>query len=225
VTSISLLTQTARTLATPANVIRAIDAVTAKPETTETLTVSTVALKQLASVVSDIPNIFIENEQAGSIIENDLKLAITDALDDLVKTAVAASGFQAPGTDPLLIAIRKAMSTVRSSGYSPDTLILRPADAEALDTLRTSGSELFYVFAPGNFAPSELFGLTRYISKTVAAPIVMDASAFGKLYASPLSLQTFEQDAGQTNKSRVRIELNAQVGVERQAAAVRIAAS
>ena len=48
----------------------------------------------------------------------------------------------------------------------------------------------------------------------------MDASAFGKLYASPLSLQTFEQDAGQTNKSRVRIELNAQVGVERQAAAV-----
>jgi hypothetical protein len=38
-------------------------------------------------------------------------------------------------------------------------------------------------------------------------------------------LQTFEQDAGQTNKSRVRIELNAQVGVERQAAAVRIAAS
>ena len=53
----------------------------------------------------------------------------------------------------------------------------------------------------------------------------MDASAFGKMYASPLSLQTFEQDAGQTNKSRVRIELNAQVGVERQAAAVRIEAS
>jgi len=225
VSSVSILTQTARTLATPANVIRTIDAVTAKPETTETLTVSTVALKQLASVVSDIPNIFIENEQAGSIIENDLKLAITDALDDLVKTAVAASGFQAPGTDPLLISIRKAMSTVMSSGYSPDTLILRPADAETLDTLRTSGSELFYVFAPGNFAPSELFGLTRYISKTVAAPIVMDAGAFGKMYSSPVSLQTFEQDAGQTNKSRVRIELNAQVGVERQAAAVRIAAS
>jgi hypothetical protein len=137
----------------------------------------------------------------------------------------SASGFQAPGTDPLLVSIRKAMSTVMSSGYSPDTLILRPADAETLDTLRTSGSEAFYVFAAGNFAPSELFGLRRYISKTVAAPIVMDAGAFGKLYASPLRLQTFEQDSGQTNKSRVRIELNAQVGVERQAAAVRIAAS
>jgi hypothetical protein len=53
----------------------------------------------------------------------------------------------------------------------------------------------------------------------------MDAQAFGKLYASPVSLQTFEQDAGQTNKSRVRIETHAQIGVERQAAAIRIAAA
>jgi hypothetical protein len=59
----------------------------------------------------------------------------------------------------------------------------------------------------------------------VVAPIVMDAAAFGKLYSSPVSLATFEQDAGQTNKSRVRIEANAQIGVERQAAAIRIAAS
>jgi hypothetical protein len=59
----------------------------------------------------------------------------------------------------------------------------------------------------------------------VAAPIVMDADAFGKLYASPVRLQTFEQDAGQTNRSRVRCELHAQIGVERQAAAVRIASS
>jgi len=88
----------------------------------------------------------------------------------------------------------------------------RPADAEALDVLQTVGTEKFYVFAAGQFAPTELFGMRRFVSKSVAAPIVMDA-------------QAFEQDAGQTNKSRVRIELNAQVGVERQAAAVRIAAS
>jgi hypothetical protein len=168
VTSISLLTQTARTLATPANVIRAIDAVTAKPETTETLTVSVVPLKQLATVVSDIPNVFIENEQVGSIIQNDCRLAITDALDDLLKTSVAASGFQAPGADPLLISIRKAMSTVMSSSYSPDTLILRPADAEALDTLRTSGTELFYVFAAGNFAPSTLFAASSATSPSLS---------------------------------------------------------
>lgn len=183
VTSISLLTQTARTLATPANVVRAIDAVTAKPETTETMTVATVALKQLASVVSDVPNIFIENQQAGSIIENDLKMAITDALDDLLKTAVAASGFQAPGTDNLLVSIRKAMSTIMSSGYAPNSVILRPADAETLDIMVSgiSGGTADFVFGPASFAPQQLFGLNRYISKSVAAPIVMDAQAFGKL--------------------------------------------
>jgi hypothetical protein len=227
VTSVSILTQTARTLATPANVIRAIDAVTAKPETTETLTVTVTPLKQLASVVSDIPNVFIENAQVGSIIENDLKLALTDALDDLLKQSVAASGFQAPGTDPLLVSIRKAMSTVMLSGYQPNTLILTAAAAESLDVLVSGiASGVYdYVFGPASFAPQEIFGLRRYISKSVAAPIVMDAQAFGKLYSSPVSLATFEQDAGQTNKSRVRIEANAQIGVERQAAAVRIAAS
>ena len=114
------------------------------------------------------------------------------------------------------------MSSRLSPGHADPAACRRGDDGHGV---RGVGRNRYFVFAPGNFAPAELFGLTRYISKTVAAPIVMDASAFGKLYASPLSLQTFEQDAGQTNKSRVRIELNAQVGVERQAAAVRIAAS
>ena len=158
-TSISLLTQTARTLATPANVIRAIDAVTAKPETTETLTVSTVALKQLASVVSDIPNIFIENEQAGSIIENDLKLAITDALDDLVKQSVAASRLPGTGHRSTLDLDQEGhVDGHELSGYSPDTLILRPADAETLDTLQDVRPEPFFVFAPATSPPASCSG-------------------------------------------------------------------
>jgi hypothetical protein len=40
-----------------------------------------------------------------------------------------------PGTDPLLVSIRKAMSKIMSSGYAANTVILRPADAETLDTL------------------------------------------------------------------------------------------
>jgi hypothetical protein len=52
-----------------------------------------------------------------------------------VLDAVAPSGFQAPGTDPLLVSIRKAMTTVQSAGYEPDTLILTPSNAETLDTL------------------------------------------------------------------------------------------
>jgi len=81
------------------------------------------------------------------------------------------------------------------------------------------------VFAPGQFAPGTLFGLNRRVSKTVPAPVVFDSSAFGKLYASPVSLARFEESAGSTNTSLVRLETTGVFGVERQAAAIRIAAA
>jgi hypothetical protein len=62
-------------------------------------------------------------------------------------------------------------------------------------------------------------------SKTIAAPAVFDSQALGRLYAAPISLASFEADAGTTNRTNVRMEGNAAFGVERQAAAVRIAAA
>lgn len=61
-------------------------------------------------------------------------------IDKLILDAIAASGFQAPGTDALLISIRKAMTTIFAAGYNPDTLILTPAASEALDVLQTADS-------------------------------------------------------------------------------------
>ena len=227
ITSVTVLSQTARTLATPANVVRAVEAVTAKPETASTITVATVAVKQVASVVSGVPNVYLEQDQIESIIGTDLRLAVNGGLDKLALDATAASGFQAPGTDQLLVSIRKAMTTIQASGYNPDTLILTPANSEALDVLVTglTGGTADFVFGAGRFAPGQLFGLNVRISKTAAAPIVVDASAFGKLYISPISLATFEEAAGSTNTSLVRLEGHAVFGVERQAAAIRIAAA
>jgi hypothetical protein len=51
---------------------------------------------------------------------------------------------------------------------------------------------------------------------------VVDSEAFGRLYASPLSLQRFEVDAGLTNRSNYRLEGHATFGVERVTAGVRI---
>ena len=59
----------------------------------------------------------------------------------------------------------------------------------------------------------------------MAAPVVLDASAHGKTYLSPVSLARFEEAAGKTNTSLVRLECHAAYGVERTAAAVRVAAS
>ena len=40
-----------------------------------------------------------------------------------------------------------------------------------------------YVFAPANFAPDRIFGMQRRMSKTIPATAVVDAQAFGQLYA------------------------------------------
>ena len=103
--------------------------------------------------------------------------------------------------------------------------MLTPAAAEALDTDQSLGTEKFWTFGAGNFAPRELFGMRVRISKGIAAPAILDSSAFGRLYVSPVSLATFEMNNGATNTSLVRLEGHAAFGVERVEAARRIAAS
>ena len=226
-TAVQVLRQSARTLPAAADVIRAIDAVTPKPEVASELEIVTTALKQVAAIETNIPNVYLEQPAFNSVIETDLRLSLNEGLDKLVLDAVAASGFQAPGTDPLLVSIRKAMTTLLAAGYNPDVVVLTPANAEALDTLRATAAagEQYYVFAPAELAPRRLFGLTVRVSKTAAAPFVADSRSLGKLYISPIRLARFEVDAGATNRSNVRLEGNGVFGVERQAAAVRIAAA
>jgi phage head maturation protease len=225
-TSVDVPTQTARALATAANVVRAVDAVTAKPETGSTLTMVTTPLKQVATIQTNVPNVYLAQPTFNTVIENDLRLAINDGLDKLVLDYIAASGFQAPGTDPLVVSIRKAITTLWNAGYAPDTLALTPAAAEQLDLAVSgiTGGTQDFVFSPGQFAPN-IWNLNRRISKSLPATAVLDSSALGKLYASPVTLARFEADAGTTNRSNVRMELNSVFGGERQAAAVRIAAS
>lgn len=227
VTSVQVLRQSSRTLPAASSVIRDIDAVTAKPEVATVTAVVTVPLNQVAAIETNIPNYLLEQDAIEPLIQTDLRLALNEGLDKLILDAMAASGFQAPSTDPLLISIRKAMTTIQGNGYNPDTLILTPANAEALDTLRATAAtaEQFYVFEPAGLAPKTIYGLNVRISKTVAAPVVADSKALGKLYVSPIELARFEADAGTTNRSNVRLEGHAAFGVERQNAAVRIAAS
>ena len=181
----------------------------------------------MAAVAKDIPNVHLERDEVATVVETDLRLAVTEGLDSLVLTGLASSGLQAPGSDSTLVSIRKAITTIQASGYAPDMLVLTPAVSESIDVMvsgLTNGTAEF-VFGAGRFAPGSLFGLNVVVSKGAAAPIVMDSSAVGKLYVSPISLARFEQDAGSTNKSTVRLEGHAAYGVERSPGAVRIAAS
>jgi hypothetical protein len=109
----------------------------------------------------------------------------------------------------------------------PDTLLLTPAASETIDTMVSgiTGGTADFTFGAGRFAPGQLFGLNVIESKVLAAPVVLDSKANGKLYVSPISLARFEENAGKTNTSLVRLEGHAAYGVERTGAAVRIAAS
>ena len=227
VTSVMVYAQSGRSIPSGTDMIRDIDETSPKPEVGSTLDVTPTALKQVAGVQTGIPNVFLEQPAFNTAIEGDLRLTINEGFDRLILAAVAGSGFQAPGGDELLVSIRKAITVLRAIGYAPDTLILTPAADEALDVLVSgiTGADNDYVFAPGQFSPTSIFGLSRRVSKSVPAPVVADAGALGKLYASAVSLARFEENAGSTNTSTVRLECHAVFGVERSDAAVRIAAS
>jgi hypothetical protein len=91
----------------------------------------------------------------------------------------------------------------------------------ALPSATLPDAALTFTGAPSRFARGQLFGLDVRVSKNSGTAVV-DTTAFGKLYASPLTLARFEENAGATNTSTVRLEGNAAFGVERTSAAVRV---
>lgn len=225
-TSVQVLVHLSEAVAT--GVVRDINATTNKAEVTSTIDLQTIALRGVAAVESGIPNIVLEQPAINTIIENDLRTAICEGLDGLVADSLAASGFLAPGAgDNPLVSYRKAVTALAAAGFSADTLLLTPQASEAIDVMTTgvSGGAADFVFAAGAFGPDRIFNMRRVVSKAIPSPIVLDAKAFGKLYASPARLSVHEMDFGRTNSSLVRLELSAACGVERQQAAVRIASS
>lgn len=134
-TSVQVLSQSSRTLPPAGDVIRDIDETSAKPEVASEVKVDTVPLQQVAAVQTSIPNVVLAQPTINSVVETDLRLALNAGLDNLVEQAILSSTPQELASDSLLVAIRKAITTIQYAGYSPDTLLLPPWDSEELDTL------------------------------------------------------------------------------------------
>jgi HK97 family phage prohead protease len=218
-TSVQYLRQSARTLAGTAS-IRPLDSVAAKPETSSTVEFKSQQLEMVASISKDIPRIHANQPMFQSIIEQDLRLNINDNLDEVVRRGLVQAGTIVKGSDDILEVTRKAMTLVQADGYNPNTLAIDPAGAQALDLLRTPGTEKFYIWPPGTTAPGP-FGLQIRVWKQ-AGTAVLDADAYGRLFVAPVELRAFEQDAGSTNKQTVRMETAAAYTAERLTAARRI---
>lgn len=71
------------------------------------------------------------------------------------------SGIQTQAfTDDILTTVRKAITAVESLGYQPSVIALTPADWEAVELSRTSGSGEFVLDAsPVNRAARRLYGI------------------------------------------------------------------
>lgn len=218
-TAVQVLRQSARVLPAGTAIVRPLDAVTSKPATAGTAEVSTVQLSQVAAIETNVPEIILQQPLFQSLVETDLRFAINEGYDALVLDGLSTAG--TVGTSgTALIDVRRAITTLQASGYQPDTLVIDSQGAEALDLMQTSGSEGFFIWSPGNYAPA-IWGLNRRVTKARGTAVV-DSTSFGRLYSSPLALQRFEVDAGSTNRSNVRLEGHAAFSVERVAAAIRI---
>lgn len=214
-TSVSYIQQTARTLAATGDMIRAIDATSAKPESAMTVELATADLKQVAHRVSGIPNVAVRQPSFRTVIESDLRLGLSEALDAMVDTAITAASVPNASTGVGIAAkIRAAMTAVQAAGYSPDTVALSPLEAEQLDVA------LLATFNSTGTSP--LWGLRPRISKALDFAIVFDSTAFATLYAGPVEFASFEENDGATNSTLVRAELNAVAVVDREDAACEV---
>jgi hypothetical protein len=212
-TSIASFRQKSRTLADPDDMIRDIVAVSTKPETDTETELVTEELKQIATVESGVPNIMLENAAFRDWIGFDLRLAYASAIDAHVigEIEAAAPPFITGTSGALLEELAEAAESVSAAGYAPSVVAGTPLYLRALMfTLQPSGDN--YVFS-GNQIPD--LGLRRVAVPGMPNPIVMDPAAAGVLYASPVSLRTFEENAGKTNTSTVRIESNGLFVVQR----------
>ena len=219
-----MLRQTARSLATPANMQRAIDAITAKPETSSVIEVGATALKQVATVQKGIPNVYLESGVVNSIIETDLRLAINGGLDKLVLDALATAGFQAPGERTCCGDPQGDHGDPRSR-LQPGHADPRPPRPTRRSTChgRRPRAEAIYVFAPGaqrrldlGPAPVRLRSRPRRRSlrRLGGRPAVRRAGLVAR----------FEENAGE-HELDVPAGAHALFNAERIGAAVRIAAS
>jgi hypothetical protein len=217
-TSVQTFRQKTRTLADPSLMVRAIDATSTKPETDTTTEVVTAALKQVANVSTGTPNVLLESQAFRDFVETDLRLAFGDALDAHVVAQLAAVNPPDAGSAAnLLEGARRAITLIQAAGYSPTVIAASPEDLEALDLLTSSGPEATYQFALTAMGPNaaNLWGLRWVAVKDLWAPLVLDPQAAGVLYRSPIRFGAFEENAGQTNTSTVRLEAHALFVVQR----------
>lgn len=104
-----------------------------KPEATVTLTSVEVDLVTVAHWVEATRKLLSDTPQMRDFIEENLVRGVLDKFERLVADAIAGGTYTTVAGADMLESIRLGVATVENAGYTPNTVLLNPADAAALD--------------------------------------------------------------------------------------------
>jgi hypothetical protein len=218
-TGVASYRQKDRTLASTSAMVRSIADTSTKPETDTSAEVANEALKQIATVSTQTPNVLLANDSFRSWVNADLVGAYRSAVDYHIVTEIQGAGIASGGGGANAFEdVLYSQEVVRAAGYSPDVVVVSPADALAIQLVQLTGGDS-YVF--GQNAPA-------FVTSTAVGDgdgFVADSTALGILFLSPFSLAVFEENNGTSNSSTARAESNGLFLVQRPDAAATLAAS
>jgi hypothetical protein len=74
----------------------------------------------------------------------------------VTSSGASSTANQAPSTDNFLVSIRKSITTLRASGYSPNLILLTPAASEEIDVMVSglTGGSADFVFGRRSSHPA-----------------------------------------------------------------------
>ncbi len=217
-TSVATYRQKSRTLADPAQMVKAIDSTDPKEETDTVAEAFPAELKMIANVSSGTPNILLASSAFVGWVNNDLVTAYRLAVDTHIVGEIDAASIPAGGGGANAFEdVLYTREVVRAAGYSPDLVVVSPADALAIRLLQMTGGDS-YAFAQ----QLPTFVVTNAVDD--GAGFVMDSQSLGTLFLGPFVFQAFEENNGTTNTSTVRAESSGRFVVQRSDAAATLSA-
>lgn len=134
-----------------------------KPESTLAAVLTAAALDTIAHYVQTSRQALEDSARIRSIIDGELSRGVRFREHALLAAAIAAAVLPTAAGDDLLAAIRNGIGTVQGNGYSPNAVILNPADWAALD-IGIMGSTL-----NGPVVRQSFWGLTPVADPSQAA--------------------------------------------------------
>jgi hypothetical protein len=166
-------------------------------------------VRQLAVLISDVPNAVFEAEATlRQFLMSEMRLQINEALDQHIISRIYEAEPQSGDTGADLVAkIRNGLAAARTLGSNPTVLVLPPADAAALDLLTDDGGYVFPLGAVNSANP--LFGLQAVEAKRALDPLIIDPAIAGTLYRGSLKIELDPYTGFKKNTTNIRAEMTA----------------